>query len=224
MPWIGNLFKKWNYPGGWTADATSSIGIEAGRHDTQDSDFADGINACLKKDATNAGFTTNLDFNGYRPTNLAAGSEAAPAICLNNDSDTGVWAPAANVLAISTGGAERIRFNAAGETVTTGTISCNQTSGYPTVAVKSVQAAGYAPGFLEMRRSGASSTATPDNSVLGEIRFTGLNPSASYMNCATITAQIGTNAAGGAPCDLIFWTAPSWNRDCKSVLPIAACF
>lgn len=61
MGWSGGTYTKGNNAtGGWTGDASLGIGIEAGRHDTQDNDFASGINNCLAKDGQNA-MTGNLN-------------------------------------------------------------------------------------------------------------------------------------------------------------------
>lgn len=115
MPWAGGNYTKGNSAtGGWTGDASLGIGIEAGRHDTQDNDFATGINQCLNKDGTNAA-TGNLNLGGFLPTNLGAGTAAAPAICAGNDLNTGVFSPAADTWAIATNGSERLRINSTGE-------------------------------------------------------------------------------------------------------------
>ncbi len=72
MPWAGGNYTKGNNgTGGWVGDASLGIGIEAGRHDTQDSDFATGINACLNKDGSNAA-TANLNLGAFRYTNAGA--------------------------------------------------------------------------------------------------------------------------------------------------------
>lgn len=115
MPWTAGVYRKGNYStNGWTGDAANSIGIEAGRHDTQDDDFANGINNCLAKDGTNQ-MTADLNFGGSaKPINVAAGTAAAPAYCAGGDVDTGIFSPAANQLAISTGGVERVRFDSNG--------------------------------------------------------------------------------------------------------------
>lgn len=58
----------------------------------------------------------NLNFNGLRPTNVAAGTAAAPAYCAGNDSDTGMFSPAGgNQLGFATAGSERARFNSSGD-------------------------------------------------------------------------------------------------------------
>ena len=71
MPWSGGNYTKGNSgTGGWAGDATAGIGIEAGRHDTQDNDFASGIDQCLNKDGSNAA-TANLNLGGYKVSNVA---------------------------------------------------------------------------------------------------------------------------------------------------------
>jgi len=72
MPWAAGTYTKGNNgTGGWTGDASLGIGIEAGRHDTQDNDFATGINQCLNKDGSNSA-TGNLNLGGFKYTNAAA--------------------------------------------------------------------------------------------------------------------------------------------------------
>lgn len=74
MPWAAGTYTKGNAgTGGWTGDASLGIGIEAGRHDTQDNDFATGINQCLNKDGTNA-MTGNLNAGGNKVVSMAAGT------------------------------------------------------------------------------------------------------------------------------------------------------
>jgi len=114
MAWSGGTYRKGNYStNGWTGDASLGIGIEAGRHDTQDDDFMNGINQCLNKDGSNSA-TGNLNLGGYIPTNMAAGSAAAPALCVGSDINTGVFGPAADTWAVATNGVERLRIDSAG--------------------------------------------------------------------------------------------------------------
>lgn len=51
------------------------------------------------------------------PVELDAGSAAAPSLAVTGDTDTGLFAAAADVLAIATGGAERVRVTTAGISV-----------------------------------------------------------------------------------------------------------
>lgn len=71
MAWSGGVFTRANGDTGWYDDAAALIGIEAGRHDTQDNDFKTGINATLTKDGTNTP-TANLPMNTYRHTGVGA--------------------------------------------------------------------------------------------------------------------------------------------------------
>lgn len=82
MPWAGGNYTKGNSAtGGWTGDASLGIGIEAGRHDTQDNDFATGINQCLNKDGSNS-ITGNLNLGNNKITNMAVGTATTDAITL----------------------------------------------------------------------------------------------------------------------------------------------
>jgi len=70
MGWSGGTYTKGNAgSGGWVGDASLGIGIEASRHDTQDNDFATGINTCLTKDGQNTP-TANLGMGGYKHTGV----------------------------------------------------------------------------------------------------------------------------------------------------------
>jgi hypothetical protein len=83
MPWLaGNYTKGNSATGGWVGDASNGIGIEAGRHDTQDNDFALGINQCLNKDGSNAA-TGDLNLGGKKLTNVAVGTASNDAITLS---------------------------------------------------------------------------------------------------------------------------------------------
>lgn len=74
MPWSGGTYRKGNYgSNGWTGDASLGIGIEAGRHDTQDDDFADGISNCIAKDGSNYPIT-NLNMNNRIHTAVGDGT------------------------------------------------------------------------------------------------------------------------------------------------------
>ena len=79
MPWSGGNYTKWNGSAGWTDDFNNNVGIEPGRHDTQDTDFQDGINQCLNKDGSNAA-TGNLDIGGNKITNMAVATTSGDAV------------------------------------------------------------------------------------------------------------------------------------------------
>jgi hypothetical protein len=83
--------------------------------------------AALLIDGTNT-MIANLNLGGYRPVNIAAGTATAPGVCLNNDSNTGVFAPAADTWAVATGGSERFRVDSTGR-ILVGTTSSAGTAG-----------------------------------------------------------------------------------------------
>lgn len=92
MAWSGGLYTKGNNAtGGWVGDASLGIGIEAGRHDTQDNDFATGINQCINKDGSNA-FTGNANLNNNKVTNVGAATARtdAPQVAQVQDGDF-IW-------------------------------------------------------------------------------------------------------------------------------------
>lgn len=111
MAWSGGNFTRANPT--WVSDAAALIGIEPLRHDNQDNDFTTGINECLNKTGQNQ-MTGNLNLGGFLPTNIGAGTAAAPALCMNNDVNTGLFSPAADQIGIATNGTEKIRITDTG--------------------------------------------------------------------------------------------------------------
>jgi hypothetical protein len=216
MGWSGGNYSKGNAAtGGWAGDASLGIGIEAGRHDTQDNDFATGINQCINKDGSNA-FTGNPNLGGYIPTNLGAGTAAAPALCVNNDTNTGVFAPAADTWAIATNGTERVRVLSDGKVgigttapadaleVATTSFFPQYWSGYPGASAGGTN--------LILRRSRGATVGTntilQNNDVVGAFGFQGANGT-TFTQCATIAAIIdGTpGASNDMPGRLEFYTS-----------------
>lgn len=113
MAWGGGVFTRTYGSTAWQTDASNSVGIVPDRHDTNDQDLADGINACINKAGGNTP-TADLPMGGYKHTNLSAGSAAAPTFCAGNDQDTGMYSPAANQIGIATNGVDRVRIDASG--------------------------------------------------------------------------------------------------------------
>lgn len=115
MPWAGGNYTKGNSAtGGWTGDASLGIGIEAGRHDTQDNDFATGIDSCLAKNGSNS-CTGDLNLGGFKPVNVAVGTAAAPAYCAGGDVNTGMYSGGADTIAWATNGVQRMQLNSTGQ-------------------------------------------------------------------------------------------------------------
>jgi hypothetical protein len=196
MPWSGGTYTKGNNAtGGWTGDASLGIGIEAGRHDTQDNDFATGINQCLNKDGTNSA-TGDLNLGGFRPTNIAAGTAAAPAVCVNNDTNTGVFGPAADTWAVATNGAERLRVSDTGNigigTTAPATLLDIQTATENSVGLTrfTADASPFRINFIKSRGATiGTNTIVQNNDSLGVITFFGANGT-GYTNGAEIRAEV----------------------------------
>jgi uncharacterized protein YaiE (UPF0345 family) len=215
MPWAAGSYSKGNNgTGGWVGDASLGIGIEAGRHDTQDNDFATGINQCINKDGSNA-FTGNPNLGGFIPTNIAAGTAAAPAICAGGDVNTGVFGPAADTWAVATNGAERVRVDS------TGRVGIGTTSPGFTVDIQSTSSniisnrfsADTNPPQIVFRKSRGASVGTNTivaaNDSIGGIYFQGANGT-GYTDAAGILGEVdGTpGASNDMPGRLLFFTTP----------------
>ena len=112
--WAGGAFTRANGTNEWVTDYNNGVGIEPGRHDAQDNDLATGINQCLNKDGSNL-MTGNLNLNNNIPTNIGAGTAAAPAICAGGDVNTGIFSPSADNWAVATNGTERVRIDNTGK-------------------------------------------------------------------------------------------------------------
>lgn len=213
MSWSGGTYSKGNAAtGGWAGDASLGIGIEASRHDTQDNDFEAGINQCLNKDGSNAA-TGNLNLGGYLPTNLGAGTAAAPAICAGNDTNTGIFSPAADNIGIATNGVERVRIDNSGNvgvgTTAPGFTLDVQSTG-PIVNIGRFIAATNAGGLNFRKSRGATvgaNTIVQSGDSLGGVYFQGANGT-GYDDGASIIAEVdGTpGASSDMPGRLVFRT------------------
>jgi hypothetical protein len=126
----------------------------------------------------------------------ANGSASAPAIYRSNDTNTGIFFPAADTIAFAEGGAEAMRITSAGEVLVGGTTSL----------------AAY-PGALTLMNPGSTTvnlfrdtTAIVSGNQFGAIQFWGND---TTSNTPTVHAYIsanasGTHAAGDNPTDLLF--------------------
>lgn len=65
---------------------------------------------------TSGGSVTFAGTTNFSSLNFGAGSESAPSLFPTGDSNTGIWFPAADTFAVSTGGAERLRIDSSGRT------------------------------------------------------------------------------------------------------------
>lgn len=214
MPWSAGVFNRLNGATGWVDDANAFIGIEATRHDTQDNDFRDGINNCLAKDGTNAA-TGNLNFGGNYPTNIGAGTAAAPALCAGNDVNTGIFSAAADQIGIATNGTEKIRIDATGNvgigTTSPGSVvDVHNALAVPLLNTYRNDAAGSGVFFQKSRSATVgTNTIVQNGDALGSIYFNGANGT-GYSEAALIRGAVdGTpGATNDMPGRLLFYTTP----------------
>lgn len=103
MPWSAGTYARLYGSAGWVNDRDAGTKILATRHDSHDQDLADGINACLKKDGTNAA-TADLNAGGFKITNL--GTPTA-----TTDAATKAYVDAAGSVAFASG--DQILFRGA---------------------------------------------------------------------------------------------------------------
>lgn len=103
MPWASGTYARLYGSAGWVDDRDAGTKILATRHDSHDQDLADGINACLKKDGTNAA-TADLNAGGFKITNL--GTPTA-----TTDAATKAYVDAAGSVAFASG--DQILFRGA---------------------------------------------------------------------------------------------------------------
>jgi hypothetical protein len=173
MPWSGGNYTKGNSAtGGWTGDQTLGIGIEAGRHDTQDNDFATGINQCLNKDGSNAA-TGNLNIGGNKITNVAVGTASTDAITLGqaqagiNTSGTGLSITNTRFSADATGSFLTLAKSRAASVGTNTIVQLNDQFGG--IVFNGANGTGYDPGAAII--GSVDDTPGATNDMPGALRF-----------------------------------------------------
>ena len=207
MPWSGGNYKKANFgSNGWTGDASLGIGIEAGRHDTQDDDFASGINNCIAKDGSNVP-TANLPMNNLKHTGVQNATARNEYVALGQIQDGSViWCGTAggtaNALTLTPSPAittyvagQRFLFLAASNNTAAATLQISGIATPRNIYLASTGAAIIA-GFI---RAGALCEVVYDGSqflltrsvseMLGD-QFTGLGTSSGTANAIVLTPSV----------------------------------
>lgn len=184
-----------------------------------------GVNAAT-------GFTgrlLDLQLNGVSQFSVSSsgrvsiplGTAALPSIYPGTDTNTGIWSPGADLLAFSTNGTERARFDTAG-TFMVGTTTLRGTfidgATTPLVQVESTNSSaslsvvrGGGEPYLILGRSGAASlgsnTIITTGSALGRLTFAGTDGTNIRRSAAEVAAvSTDTPASGSIPGALVFRT------------------
>jgi hypothetical protein len=167
---------------------------------------------------------------------LRAGSAAAPALSPAGDSNTGLLFPAADTVAIATGGSENLRI-APGQVLigTPTSLDPSQaasarfqiagtTAGNAAMALGrySANAASASFNFVKSRAALGGHAAIASNDQLGAIHFDGDTGTAFELGARIYASADGTPAAGSMPSRLSFATSPSGSVAPVERLRIAA--
>lgn len=169
MPWSAGTYSRLYGAAGWVDDRDAGTKILATRHDSHDQDLADGINACIKKDGTNAA-AADLNMGGFKLTNMAAPTASG-------DAATKAYVDAAGAIAFASG--DQIIFRGAA-TPTGWTIAAQNN--------KALRLVSGTPG---------SGGATGFTSVFGSGKTTGSESSHTHTG-TTGTANGGATAIAGS--------------------------
>lgn len=160
--------------------------------------------------------TSNPTFTGQ--VIVPAGSESAPAVSPTGDTNTGMHFPAADTVAIATGGTERVRVTNAGRlgvgttapSVTLDVIGAARVAQSADVVYQFMDVAA-SNADLQVRRSSgtlASPTVVSSGDRIGNITFRGHDGSA-FRTASLIGSEVdGTPGANDMPGRLMFFTTP----------------
>jgi hypothetical protein len=143
---------------------------------------------------------------------LASGTAAAPSLIPNGDPNTGVWFPAADTVAVSTGGTERAQINSSGNLLvgTSSAIAGNRIESITNFGVYRFTNATSGP-YLNIGKSRSATVGTntivQTGDEMGTIAFYGANGT-TYTEGAYIRAIVSTTpgASNDMPGDLLFGT------------------
>ena len=134
-----------------------------------------------------------------------SGSAASPSFTFTGDTNTGVLRPAADTIAASTGGTERVRIDSSGRLL----VGTSSTSNTAKLVVQGTSASSTEYGYMHLVRG--SSNPNPGN-FIGAIDFSDLG----YTSTAAIVAarDTGTWSATSKPTNLQFYTTADGTSGC----------
>ena len=159
-----------------TADATGNLSLLS------------GTTTVVAVTSTGAAVTGTLSASGV--STFAAGTALLPALTTTGDTNTGVWFPAADTIAASTGGTEQMRIDSAG------LLKFN--SGYGSVATAYGCRAWVnfnGTGTVAIRASGNVSSITDNGTGDYTVNFTTAMSDANYSTVGTGCLLFGTYRA-----------------------------
>lgn len=175
------------------------------------------------------------DFTGQ--VRLPAGSAAAPALAPNGDPNTGLFAPAADTLALATAGQQRLTVDPAGRTIlghaaslpgafgATGRLQIVQDSN-PAVTFWRFNAADVGGTYLFFERSRSATagqnTILQPGDAIGQLAFNGADGSAYHRAALLMVDVDGAPAANSMPGRFTISTTPSGSTSPAERLRIAA--
>ncbi len=123
MPWAGGTYTR-GYPS-WTNDANANLPISATKFDTEDNDFAAGLNNCLTIDGLNKPNTALTWAQALSVLSLAVTGSGAPA--------NGMYLPSAGLLGFTVANNTVGQVTSGGAWTFNGAVTANAVSGSLTV-------------------------------------------------------------------------------------------
>lgn len=167
--------------------------------------------------AGNANFTFNKTTNQIA---IAAGTAAAPTLIPTGDTNTGMWFPAADTIALSTGGTERMRIASTGNITlpgqttiagkwvfaTTGNLSASSTdSQLPQITITNQTDNALGSSWTTIKSRGGTTPATT-NDQIGRFGFTSYTTGGTPSIAAQLVVNSAGASAGGHAANFVFST------------------
>ncbi len=188
--------------------------------------FAVLMGDALNTVTTSDGSITTAKLAGSLSVGLAAGTNSAPSLYFTGDSNTGVYSPGADQLAISTGGTGRLFIDSSGRLLVGTSTARSNFFGTTLSSLTQTEGTGGStargalsvinndvsnnPAYVLLGRSGAatlgSNAAVVSGSRLGTLTFHGADGT-SFIEAATVAGEVdGTPGTNDMPGRLVFST------------------